>query len=432
MTGLVASSAQAQSSDLQKTLSDAFIYSWPLYKIETLRWNQLDNAASKTHGTLGQFTHGQSLAGPQDRRVTTPNNDTLYSTAWLDLAQGPVRLSVPDTQGRYTSVALLDAYSNNVAVLGRRENGTGAGSFIVVGPDWTQPLPPNERIIRMPTRDALILVRILIDGPQDLPAVQALQANYRLERLSNGGQVVTRVTPKEGDAATFVNVVNQALALNPPPSYEQSLLKQFAQVGLCGSACSWDKLPESTRALWQKAFPELLKTLNAGLTKGQRMNGWSSTQPSMGNFGTNYLYRALIAQGGLLALTPVEALYYNVNVDSQNQILNGDKAYTLTLPADMPTNAFWSLSMYEALPDGRLFFSENAMQRYAIGDRTPGLKKNADGSVTITLQHASPSSDEQANWLPTPSGPFKMVLRFYQPRPEALDGRFQLPAVVAR
>jgi hypothetical protein len=86
--------------------------------------------------------------------------------------------------------------------------------------------------------------------------------------------------------------------------------------------------------------------------------------------------------------------------------------------------------MYEATADGQFFFTDNPLDRYTIGDRTPGLKRNADGSLDIWIGRVDPGGDKSANWLPAPkSGPFSMYLRTYLPRAELLDGRFRFKAV---
>lgn len=424
------------SAELAAQLPQAFDYAFVLVAMGRLRATLLGDGRSPGPSVLNQWRHARALSGPQDRWVTTPNTDTLYSTLWLDLSRGPVRLSVPDMAGRYYSLAFMDMASNNFAMLGRRSSGTQAGEFVVVGPDWQQPLPAGQRVLRAPGHDVLVLARLLVDGPADLPAVQALQDRFRVQPLAADGERAAAPweapPPLAMGAQAFVDMANLMLERNPPPAYEEPLLKQWASLGLCGAGCRWSNLNPEVQALWSRALPELLGTLKAGLGgAGVVVNGWRYSQPDLGNFGTDYHYRAQVALGGLLALEPAEALYPNTGVDDSHQPLSGTHRYRLTLPAGgVPVNAFWSLSMYQVEPDGKLFFTANPAGRYAIGDRTPGLQTGPDGRIEIWIQHDAPTrADQLANWLPAPAGPFHLVLRAYEPRADLRDGRVTLPAV---
>ena len=160
------------------------------------------------------------------------------------------------------------------------------------------------------------------------------------------------------------------------------------------------------------------------------VDGWYYTPPQIGRFGTDYNYRAVVALNALLALEPAEAVYPSAETDARGEPLTGDRRYRLHVPATgIPVDAFWSLSMYEVADDGRLFFTPNPVDRYAIGDRTRGLKKNVDGSIDLLIQRETPGGADEANWLPTPPGRFKLVFRGYQPQADVLDQRFRLPAV---
>ncbi|MDR3415867.1 MAG: DUF1214 domain-containing protein [Nevskia sp.] len=156
--------------------------------------------------------------------------------------------------------------------------------------------------------------------------------------------------------------------------------------------------------------------------------GWSYPPADIGNFGTDYEVRAGVALAGLLALPPEEAMYSSALRDARGEALDGTHRYRLHLPP-VPVDAFWSLTMYEVEADGRLFFADNPLHRYAVGDRTPGLRKNPDGSMDILIQQASPAAAAEGNWLPAPPGPFRLTMRAYHPRRELLEGRYHFPAV---
>ena len=160
-------------------------------------------------------------------------------------------------------------------------------------------------------------------------------------------------------------------------------------------------------------------------------NGWTFPLYGLGDFGQDYGYRAAVAIGGLAALPRLEAIYLRTAAPD-GRGFDSSKAWSLSFAADQlpPVDSFWSLSMYRITPAGQLFFAENAIDRYAIGDRTAGLKRGADGSLDIWMSQSEPNSKADVNWLPAPSdGKFVLILRAYLPKPALIEGRYQPPAV---
>jgi hypothetical protein len=440
---LLAPSARA-AADEDALIRRAFVYAFPIHEMGRL----LLGGAPAATGAMPRFVHRRVLASAADRGVTTPNNDTLYSSARLNLAAGPVKLAVPDTQGRYYSVAFVDAATDNFATLGQRTTGTRAGEFLIVGPDWVSPLPDGARVIRAPGNDVLVLLRIVVQGPSDVAAVQRLQDGFTLTAMPSGsiGPAAAASSAASAPAAAeapaarpdqpaaaerFLAIVNRMLARNPPPSYERVLLERFAPVGVCGAGCSWDALPPPVQARWNALLPDMMTQLQRRAhDNAQRPNGWSAPKPAIGDFGTDYELRAETALTGLLALAPAEAMYFTAREDGAHHALTGTHVYRLHLPpGSIPVDGFWSLTMYEQNFDGRLYLVNNPIDRYAIGDRTPGLRRNRDGSIDIWIQRAEPGRSRRANWLPAPPGPFVLTLRAYEPRLALRDGRFVLPPV---
>jgi hypothetical protein len=169
-----------------------------------------------------------------------------------------------------------------------------------------------------------------------------------------------------------------------------------------------------------------------GLSGSGFIDGWSYPASRLGNFGEDYAFRAAVAVSGLAALPPVEAMYMRAEGDLPRALFDGGRDWVLHFPAgqDLPVHSFWSLSLYEATDDGQFFFTDNPLNRYAIGDRTQGLTRNLDGSLDIWIGHASPGPEREANWLPAPAGPFALFMRAYLPKAELLDGGYRLPKVV--
>jgi hypothetical protein len=170
----------------------------------------------------------------------------------------------------------------------------------------------------------------------------------------------------------------------------------------------------------------------ARFAKGRQVftDGWAYPRANLGDYGQDYIYRAMVALWGLGALPVAEAMYMKAEGDDGTGLFTGDGLYRLSLPADLPLDGFWSLSMYEATPDGQFFFTDNPIKRYAIGDRTAGLKREADGSLNLWIGRSDPGGDRSANWLPAPkAGPFALYLRTYLPRAELLNGQFRFKPV---
>jgi hypothetical protein len=429
---VIAAESSATSPGSSDVLQQAFTYAFPVYEMMRVRWNYTEDPNNPLRSGANEIAHGRALIDHTRRVVTTPNNDTLYSRTILDLSVGPVNIHVPDTAGRYYSLAFYDIFTNNFAYIGRRLNGTRDGDYVVVGPDWSQMLPPNSRVIRAPSNDVLVLTRVLVDGQEDLAAAHKVQDGIRISPILKKASARPKaIVPVAGDPSSFVAVVNQALSLNKVPAYETPLLKTFASAGICGAECSWNALSEAVRDRWKERFPAMLASLKKPLAGESRpVNGWFYNPPHIGNFGTDYDYRAIVALNALLAMEPAEVVYPSAETDSQGNTFTGEHRYRLHLPSGgIPVDAFWSLSMYEVAADGRLFFLDNPIKRYAVGDRSKGLRKNLDGSMDILIQRESPGIDLEPNWLPAPRGQFKMVLRGYQPRIDVLDFRFLIPGV---
>ena len=392
---------------------DAYLYALPLIEMATTRARLL-----KVPGAaVNRLNHTRALADHTARWVTTPNNDTLYSPAFLDLTKGPVTLTIPAMGKRYYSVAVMDMFTNNNVVLGTRTVGGEGGTFTLVGPGHASTGPNPTRIA---TPHAWLLVRILTDGGTDLEAAHAAQDGFKLTGPAGGP--VAAYAGRDAKPADYFAAARALLASDPAPSTDVRMLRRtaaFLGAGPFDAAAAADGV-EQARTI----------TISA---KGRQTftGGWSYPRPNLGDYGQDYLYRAIVALQGLGALPVAEAMYMKAAGDDGAGLFAGDGLYRLTMPAQLPLDGFWSLSMYEATADGQYFFTDNPFKRYVIGDRTAGLNRNADGTLDIWIGRADPGGDRSANWLPAPkAGPFALYLRAYLPRAELLDGRFRFPAVM--
>lgn len=427
------SQAIDERTPLEAAIDTAFEYAYPVHEIMRTRHQDVHAAPAAQCIAPNAAWHDRRLCDDRSRWITTPNNDTLYSRAWIDLGAGPIRVEVGAMPaGRYWSVAFLDAYSNNFAMLGQRLDGCGPVAVTLVGPD-EDVRGIEGRVIRAPGLDVWLFGRWLVDGPDDLPAAYAMQDALRVTP-TGGAPMGPRAVPGGAqDPAAFLAVVNEALGRNPPPAADAPLLARCAPVGLRpGEPDAWASLDATVREAWEARIGSAQAAVRKSLgVLREVVDGWIVRAPEIGNFGTNYALRAAIALGGLAALEPAEAVYASRSLDEAGERFDGRQRYRLTLPAaGLPTDSFWSLSMYEATREGQLFFTANPVGRYAIGDRTPGLRRAADGTLEIAIQHDEPVDPVQrANWLPAPAGPFVLTLRAYLPRPELRDWRVPLPRV---
>jgi hypothetical protein len=436
-------------TELQTLAREAFVYAFPLHEMTRMRAGTsprklpgvgfAGDGADSTLRWGNVFTATRQLLGAGGSRVVTPNNDTLYLNAWLDLSEGPLVIDVPDTDGRYYVLGLLDFYTNPFAHLGTRLSGNGERSFIVLGPDAKE-VPEGfdtpGAVVRAPTRWVWIIGRILVDGEHELPLVHALQDRFRLRRLDDW-RAGRDSAPLRFDARCdaqaplsvtgFATNVNRALRDNPPPADEQTLVARFAAVGI-GAQCP-DVPTPAHEALLCRALEQGLAELQAGGLGDTLVDGWSMPKLLDGGFGHDHLRRAAVALKYIGALESAEAVYPMAYVDAEGRPLNGAQAYQLHFePGQLPpVNGFWSLTMY----DRRSFMLvPNDIGRHAIGDRTRGLVHGADGSLTIHLQPQPPrDAAARANWLPAPAGDFYLCLRGYLPQPPLLDGRYRLPGL---
>jgi hypothetical protein len=447
--------ARAQEKPMLEDLARrAAIYLFPIYEMYRMRWNATVNDKNPARQKLNHILHVPTLATYRSRAVTTPNADTLYSSAWLDLSVEPVFLTVPDMGGRYYSFALMSLFTDNFACVSRRLDGSRPRPRMIVGPRWKGVADHDVELVRAPTNSVWLLGRILVDGPPDLETVWTLQSRTLLESpdtrnerriLETQELMRQRSTPppepvadwlpiNPGDPFDLFEVGMRALGESPLAEHDKTVIEDFAPLRLRpGRKYDLRAFSETERDAIKRGIARARDEIRTpGRRFGAIVNGWSYPQRNLGNFGDDYLYRAVIALTALAALEVAEATYLMCSVDAEGQPLDGRNRYRLRFePGQLPpAKAFWSLSMYEVTSEGRAFFTDNPISRYAIGDRTRGLTHGADGSLEIFLQHDRPAEGREANWLPAPAGPMRLVLRAYEPAESLVDGNYRIPQVM--
>lgn len=423
-----------------KAGSQTYLYGYPLLVMEKSRL-----AMQGDDGFRNEFLHRHNLPDHSFRLVVRPNNDTLYSIAWLDLSNEAQVLSVPDMGERYYVMPFMDAWTNVFATVGTRETGMRKGDYLITGPNWKGVVPEGLPQIKAPTNMVWLIGRIQINGDLDIAPVNAIQKRFKLASQTQwlAGEIQEFYTSdtlnldqtlspnKQVEAMTsteFFTELSRRLNTQATLSGDESILETLAHVGVIpGQDFNKENHGWLKTKLYNFAFKVTKKKLIEKLENGRsKENGWNITRNVIGNYGTNYNFRAAITKVGLGALPPVEAIYASALVDFKEQTLSGGNQYLIHFPAGQmpPVKAFWSITMYDE--DG--FLVESSINRYLIGDRDP-LKYNDDGSLDIVIQYEQPEKNTE-NWLPTPKGTFALTMRLYLPKKSILDGSWKLPPLV--
>lgn len=434
------------SEQLRDLAAEAFLYAFPLaFNLEEVQRFTVRGLGALSPAPFNEFAHANTLASSRDTFVSI-NNDTVYSIAQLDAGPGPIRLDVPAAGDRYYVLQFVDAWTNNFAYVGTRGTGNGAQSYYLVSPDFDGELPGDAEVIRLPTRVASIVGRWAVDGEDDLPAVAELQNQLKLTQTTPG----TVGIPALADGVSKELEVLEALRVwgrsFPPADHDAEYAERFAPLGLFEEDSPFlDPDPAVIEGL-SIGRENLEAAVRRGATNQQ--NGWSlafhafdynldffeagtidSAEWKLVDDTSRYLTRAASARLGLWGNHAYEAAYSPIYVDGAGEQLNGANSYTLRFEQDPPCDAFWSVTMYDA---DEFFLVDNPIDRYSIGDRTPGLVRGADGSLTVFIQHEEPSgADAKANWLPCPAGTFRPMLRIYVPRDPIFSGEYEFPPITS-
>ncbi|ODT08314.1 MAG: hypothetical protein ABS58_02850 [Mesorhizobium sp. SCN 65-20] len=453
----MAGAAETISQDEAHAIGvDAYVYFYPLITMDITR-KQLTNAEAKA-GAIGgppnAFNNIREFPPADMKVVVRPNFDTLYSSAWLDLTKEPVVVSAPDTQGRYYLLPMLDMWTDVFASPGWRTTGTAAGHFLVAPPGWRPELrekfdeyklPEGTQRIDAPTPYVWVIGRTKTDGPSDYAAVNKIQDGYKVTPLSEWGQEaktaevkidpsIDMKTPPKTQVDTmpadkYFAYAAELLKVHAPHMTDQPILARLKQIGFePGKSFDLTKAGDAVQQGF-KTVPQNAQALMAWKVKtlARVANGWSMNTDTMGVYGNYYLKRAIVAQQGLGANLPEDAIYPLNLADEQGQPLDGRANYAIHFEKDQipPAGAFWSITLYDK--DG--FQVANALNRFAVSSWMP-FQHNADGSLDLYFQNESPGKDKEANWLPAPDGPYNLTMRLYAPKAAALTGKWNPPPVV--
>lgn len=425
---------------------DAYLYFYPLISMDVTRkqFTNVEPGKVPGRGPMNAFWSMSAYPPATDKSVVRYNFDTLYSAAWLDMNKEAMVVSVPDTNGRYYLLPMLDMWTNVFASPGWRTTGTQAASYLVTPPGWSGTVPSGMTQIKAPTPVVWMIGRIKTDGPSDYEAVNKLQAEFKVTPLSQWGKPAAPVsmtidptvdmkTPPKLQVDTmpadkYFAYAAELLKTIPPHITDQPMMTQLRKIGFePGKSFDLQKLdPAVSKAL--AAAPAEAQRLMAWKipTLARVVNGWSMNTDTMGVYGNYYLKRAIVTRVGLGANLPEDAIYPMNLADDLDRPLDGAHGYTLHFDKESlpPANAFWSITLYDA----QGFQVQNPLNRFSLSSWMP-LKYNADGSLDLYFQNENPGPDKEVNWLPAPKGPFNLLMRLYAPKSEALTGKWNPPVV---
>ena len=441
---------EAMTAEQQRaTAQEAFLYGYPAVEMyRTLYTQALDARSQNFKAPMNRIGHTAQVFTPRDTAFITPNSDTPYSFLWMDLRTEPLVLELPAIEDdRYYSIQLIDLYTHNVAYLGTRATGNRGGRHLVAGPGWTGTVPAGiDSVIRMETGIAYALYRTQLFGEADLARVRAVQAGYRVRTLSDflgqnpppSASMIEWPRPPAGslDTPALFRYLSFLLQFAPTPPSEVELRGRLERLGI-GAGLNFDegRFDVETQAALQQGIADALLSyrrfaqaeLSASRTPSAKIFG------SRDHLGNRYVRRYAGAVLGIFGNSAEEAVYLGYYADAQGQALDAS-AYRYQLrfaPGQLPpADAFWSITLYDG--QTRLLV-DNPLQRYLINSRMlDALVRDADGGLTLRIQHQQPEHDAQAaNWLPAPAGRFNCVLRLYLPREELLHGDWAQPPMVA-
>lgn len=431
----------------------AFVWAWPMVNMHNrhLVFSKVPECGLGDGvlpvAPLNRLTMLTEYIKPEERAVATPNQDVAYGFGIFALEQEPVIFQVPDFGDRFWVYQLGNQRTDTLGGAGKMY-GTRPGFYLVAGPDWAGEVPKGiAGVYRSPTNLAYIIPRCFLDDTDaDRAAIRPVVSQVMAYPLSEyDGHFKTKdwssipvlADPAGGSQGSggetqwvrpdaFFDELPTVLDEVPPMPGEEAL---YAWIRSLLTASNED--PDIAAAIRQVAIDsdaEIMKVIHSYDYAGVPIaNGWVAPMNGA-EFGTDYLSRAAAAKANIFVNPRREAAYFSKEHDDNGDRFDGGSAYTLTFPAGQlpPVDGFWSLTLY----DDAHFFAPNAINRYSLGTKNKDLKQNADGSLTIHVQHESPSEDKVSNWLPAPKGAFELFLRAYWPRVEILDDSWSAPPVL--
>ncbi len=444
---------KAEYDDAFEIATEGYEFGMPVLNMaRTFRKSTSVNVPSgRGAGPVNQFSHFTELADVRDRTVVLPNNDTLYSMAWLDLSRGPVVIHTKKPTKRFHVLELLDPWQKNFANIGSPPRGYPDGSYLIAPKGWKGKKPKGLTTIRAPYDRVWIIGRTIVYNEADLANIPRVQKTYaivplrrwnpkrpysyrrpqpaKVDRTTNEAYVPG--TRPGQNPAVFFDALGNQLKRFPARKIDAPVLRRLRALGigpgrkpLADGELSDAQIQAMADAVTQGPDRMRADLLTRYLNAFDAKNGWNVAR--MGVYGTDYETRALVDQFGLGAPRPAVAVYPLALFDSTRMPLTGAKSYVAHFTpnyARPPVKFFWSMTLY----DNDSFLVDNPYDRYVINDRSRP-RYNPDGSLDLYIQPTEPSDPVKArNWLPSPPADaetrgFRILMRLYGLSSKAVKG----------
>jgi len=423
-------------AEVKAIAEEGFVYGLPIVMNYAVMYEYvIDKNSGQWKAPFNQIYNEHRVFTYEDTAVPTPNSDTPYSLAWLDLRAEPVVISVPAVEKkRYYAVMLNDGNTFNYGYIGSRATGNQPGDYLIAGPQWKGETPPGIKgVLRSTTDFSLAIFRTQLFDAKDMPNVEKIQAGYKVQPLSAYQKqpappaapgIEWPVVNKDLVKTNFFEYLDLMLQYAPPGPEEEGIRAKLASIGIGpGRKFAFKDLSLEHKAAIGLGMKEGDKKVDEAVAQiGKPINGWQvgAAQGDRDYYHGNWALRAAAARAGIYGNDAIEAMYPLTKTLADGSELDGSKhKYTLTFAKDQfpPVNAFWSVTMYDGKSQ---LLIKNPIDRYLINSpMLPGMKKDKDGSLTLYIQKDSPGKAKESNWLPAPDGPIYLVMRLYWPKTEA-------------
>ena len=419
---------------------DAVVWAMPLMNYKFYRDALID--AGVGPNDIGYFSKVQDWKF----QTATPNNTTPYILAHWTVKDGPIVVEIPAaTEDVGIFGTLMDAWQRPLDDVGAagRDKGRGA-TYLILPEDYTGPLLPGALVYRQRTHNGFVILRPIIADSSPETLAKATEYTKKVKIYPLGQEPKTKYVDLYGKMLEMTPVldkdiyteIHEMIEEEPVETYNITMMGLLAKIGIKRGE-PFDPGPE-LEAVYAEAAPEALeymideyhRVLNPPFFKNKK---WSSLMPP-GAVETDFSYEYpnyydYHARGALYYAVISSAknygaatFYLDLAETPDGQWLDGSKNYKLVMPPNVPVNDFWSVTTYDLETASYL----RDLEPSSIDSNMKGVEKNPDGSVDIYFGPKAPAGKE-SNWLPTdPERRFFLLSRFYGPKPEIVNGSFEL------
>jgi hypothetical protein len=454
MTALKSQNLEYKNGDWREMYAyeigkQAFIYGFPAVYLANLRYRFVEKPEGLVSMGVNEIYSHRTPAGPENKYGGSPNRDTPYSFAFIDLTDDAAIFTMPkNPDSRYYNVQFADFYSDVYGYITQLNHGDISGDYLIVGPNFKGKIPTGYKgVLHSPTNWTFVIPRTFTDTTDaDLKICHAIQDGYKLTMLSEKGKTpapkrrdVLDVLDAKADPLNALKTMNAVMMENPPPARDDALMKLFALVGLGSKGIkNLDTLDESTKKGLRRAVVDAMGLMqNASVKYGsitnnsKTVNEWVWAPKNWGRMAetSDFFGRAATqCMVGIIEHWVEEATKMRAFKDGKGNPLNGSNKYKIHFDkSQIPhPKAFWSITAY----NDKYNLIENDAKIWCLGSYTKTMKYNNDGSLDIYLQAEKPEGDKALNWIPVVKGDdFNLFFRAYLPEPSWINQTYIAPPV---